>query len=118
MNFSTMVSMTAGVSDPKVTMASRRLRNSGLNTRSSAALARDAAVLRRASSSGPAAWPKPIDAADSSREPALEVMISTTCRKSALRPLLSVSVAWSITCSRMLNTSWCAFSISSRRTTL
>jgi len=36
------------------------------------------------------------------REPAFDVMIRTTCRKSALRPLLSVSVAWSITCSRML----------------
>ena len=40
-----------------------------------------------------------------SREPALDVMISTTWRKSALRPLLSVSVAWSITCSRMLKMS-------------
>ena len=40
-----------------------------------------------------------------SREPAFDVMISTTWRKSALRPLLSVSVAWSITCSRMLKMS-------------
>ena len=51
-----------------------------------------------------------------SREPAFDVMISTTCRKSALRPLLSVSVAWSMTCSRMLKMSACAFSISSSRT--
>ena len=36
-----------------------------------------------------------------------------TLRKSALRPLLSVSVPWSITCSRMLKMSGCAFSISS-----
>ena len=52
-----------------------------------------------------------------SREPAFDVMISTTWRKSALRPLLSVSVAWSITCSRMLKMSGCAFSISSSSST-
>ncbi len=52
----------------------------------------------------------------SSRDPAFDVMISTTCRKSALRPLLSVSVAWSMTCSRMLKMSGCAFSISSSST--
>ena len=40
-------------------------------------------------------------------------MMMMTLRKSALRPLLSVSVPWSITCSRMLKMSGCAFSISS-----
>ena len=35
----------------------------------------------------------------------------TTLRKSALRPLLSVSVPWSMTCSRMLKMSGWAFSI-------
>ena len=38
MNFSTIVSITCGVSDEKVTMASSRFRNSGLKTRSIAAL--------------------------------------------------------------------------------
>ena len=61
---------------------------------------------------------KPIVPALISRDPAFDVMISTTCRKSAFRPLLSVSVAWSITCSRMLKMSGCAFSISSSSTTL
>ena len=38
-----------------------------------------------------------------------------TLRKSAFLPLLSVRVAWSITCSRMLNRSGWAFSISSKQ---
>jgi hypothetical protein len=50
----------------------------------------------------------------SSPAPAFVVMMMMTLRKSALRPLLSVSVPWSITCSRMLKMSGCAFSISSR----
>ena len=37
-----------------------------------------------------------------SREPAFDVRMSTTFRKSAFRPVLSVKVAWSMTCSRML----------------
>ena len=44
-------------------------------------------------------------------------MMMMTLRKSALRPLLSVSVPWSITCSRMLKISGCAFSISSSSST-
>jgi alkylation response protein AidB-like acyl-CoA dehydrogenase len=52
-----------------------------------------------------------------SRAPAFVVRMMTTLRKSALRPLLSVSVAWSITWRSRLNTSGCAFSISSRRRT-
>ena len=54
----------------------------------------------------------------SSPAPALVVMMMITLRKSALRPLLSVSVPWSITCSRMLKMSGCAFSISSSSSTL
>jgi hypothetical protein len=49
--------------------------------------------------------------------PALVVMMMMTLRKSALRPLLSVSVPWSITCSSTLKTSGCAFSISSSSST-
>ncbi len=49
--------------------------------------------------------------------PALVVITMITWRKSVLRPLLSVSVPWSITCSSRLNTSGCAFSISSSSST-
>ncbi|CFP63828.1 Uncharacterised protein [Bordetella pertussis] len=49
--------------------------------------------------------------------PALVVMMRMTLRKSALRPLLSVSVPWSMTCSRILKISGCAFSISSSSST-
>ncbi len=85
--------MTAGGSDEKNTVASSRLRNSGVNTRSSAFLP---------SLLSPTVSPKPIRPAASSREPALLVMMRMVLRKSALRPLLSVSVALSITCRRML----------------
>ena len=53
-----------------------------------------------------------------SRAPMLLVMISVTWRKSASRPWLSVSVAWSITWSRIANRSGCAFSISSSSSTV
>ncbi|MNT79721.1 hypothetical protein D3C72_2190880 [compost metagenome] len=49
--------------------------------------------------------------------PALVVITRITLRKSALRPLLSVRVPLSITCSSRLKTSGCAFSISSSSTT-
>ncbi len=61
--------------------------------------------------------PKPSVFDASSRAPALVVMMRMTCLKSAFLPLLSVRVAWSITWRRMLKTSGCAFSISSRRRT-
>ena len=48
MNLSTIVSIASGVSALNVTMASRRLRNSGLKTRSSAVFALPAAVRPRA----------------------------------------------------------------------
>ncbi len=44
-------------------------------------------------------------------------MISTVFLKFTVRPWLSVSRPSSSTCSRMLNTSGCAFSISSSSTT-
>ena len=50
MNFSTIVSITSNVSALKVTMASRRLRNSGLKTRSIALFERLRVVLPRSSS--------------------------------------------------------------------
>ena len=61
---------------------------------------------------------KPIVVLRKLSAPALVVMMMITLRKSALRPLLSVSVPWSITCSRMLKMSGCAFSISSSSSTL
>ncbi len=80
----------------KLTMASSRLRNSGVNMRFDvshfiARLARvgetDGGFIDRVSA------------------PALVVMMTTTLRKSALRPLLSVSVPWSITCNNTLKMS-------------
>src|SRR3954467_1496564 len=46
-----------------------------------------------------------------------DVMITMTFRKSTLRPCESVSFPSSRICRRMLNTSGCAFSISSKSTT-
>jgi len=71
------------------------MRNSGLKSRSTATFAFPSDELSE----------KPMEAVLISRDPALDVRISTTLRKSALRPVLSVKVAWSITCSRMLKTS-------------
>ena len=51
-------------------------------------------------------------------EPMFEVMITMVLRKSTVRPWLSVSLPSSRSCSRVLNTSGCAFSISSNRMTL
>jgi hypothetical protein len=73
-------------------MASRRLRNSGENRRSIASLPRLLAIFLSGLPVSDVA--KPMVPALISREPALLVMISTTWRKSALRPLLSVRVAW------------------------
>ena len=50
-------------------------------------------------------------------EPMLEVMMMMVFLKFTTRPLLSVSRPSSSTCKRMLNTSGCAFSISSNSTT-
>ena len=49
--------------------------------------------------------------------PRFDVMMSTVFLKSTVRPLASVSRPSSITCSSTLNTSGCAFSISSNRIT-
>ena len=54
---------------------------------------------------------------EQARAAALVVMMLPTVRKSGLRAVLSVSVAWSITWSRMLNRSGWAFSISSSTST-
>ncbi len=99
--------MISSSSERKLIVASRRLRNSGVNIRLMSAI------------SSPASFEslKPIDRFCSDSAPAFVVMMMMTLRKSALRPLLSVSVPWSITCSRMLKMSGCAFSISSSSST-
>ncbi len=88
-------------------IASSRLRNSGVNIRLMSAI------------SSPCSRDdvKPIVARFIVSAPALVVMMMITLRKSARRPLLSVSEPWSITCSRMLKMSGCAFSISSSSST-
>ena len=60
----------------------------------------------------PSDWFFEIEAA-----PMFEVMITIVLRKSTLRPWASVSFPSSRIWSRMLNTSGCAFSISSSSTT-
>ena len=74
---------------------SSRFRNSGVNIRLISAI------------SSPV-WldsVNPIEVFASDSAPALVVIIITTFRKSALRPLLSVKVPWSITCNKMLKIS-------------
>ena len=91
-NLSTTLRMTSVSSCANEIVASRRLRNSGVNSR----------LISAISSPLSLALVKPIVPRASSAAPALVVMMIVTLRKSALRPLLSVSVPWSITCSRML----------------
>ena len=94
MNLSTISSITAADSGRNVTMASSRLRNSGLKTRSMAARERPSDARRtRSSCASPALSANPIVCALNSRDPAFDVRIRTTLRKSALRPVLSVRAA-------------------------
>jgi hypothetical protein len=67
--------------------------------------------LRTASVSSPSGWFTRKSA------PRFEVMMISVLRKSTVRPWPSVSRPSSSTCSNTLNTSGCAFSISSNRTT-
>ncbi len=82
-NLSTTCSITTGPSGANSIIAESRLRNSGENIRSMTALGEPVVT----------AAPNPIIARDSSCAPALVVITIITLRKSALRPLLSVSVA-------------------------
>ena len=94
-NFSTTFMMTSGGRPAKAMTASRRLRNSGVNMRLMASVSSPSRLVR----------PKPIGGLAMSDAPALVVMIRITLRKSTDLPLWSVSLPWSITCSRMLNRS-------------
>ena len=91
----------------KPTMASKRLRNSGVNKR----------LISAISSPAWRGLVKPMVALFMVSAPALVVMMTITLRKSALRPLLSVNVPWSITCNKTLKMSGWAFSISSNNRT-
>ncbi|MNY59166.1 hypothetical protein D3C86_1955800 [compost metagenome] len=99
--------MISSSSERKLMVASRRLRNSGVNMR----------LMSAISSPCSRALVKPIVARFMVSAPAFVVMMMITLRKSARRPLLSVSAPWSITCSRILKISGCAFSISSSSST-
>ena len=106
-NLSATRKMTFSSSALKLTVASKRLRNSGVNRR----------LISAISSPASRGFVKPMVALFMVSAPALVVMMMMTLRKSALRPLLSVRVPWSITCRSTLNTSGCAFSISSNSNT-
>ena len=106
---SATLSTTGLGSWPKVTILSRRLRNSGLKVRSSALFA--------AESMNASSPPKPTLRWVISNAPALLVMIRMTLRKSVFLPVVSVSVALSMTCKSTEKMSGWAFSISSSKTT-
>ena len=99
-----MARICSAVSRRKITVSSTRFRNSGRNV-----VASTPSTRRRTSSSD--AW------STMNSDPAFEVMIRIALRKSTVRPWLSVRRPSSSTCSRMLKTSPCAFSISSSRIT-
>ena len=99
-------------------ISSIRFRNSGRNASRSRGMIRS----RSGSSLGDGTLPEPLSVKPSGRrpivsEPRLLVMITTVFLKSTVRPCPSVSRPSSSTCSRMLNTSACAFSISSSSST-
>ena len=96
--------------------SSMRFRSSGRNTFFSSDMTRSfiSSYVRPSSSptEKPSVWFFEIWAA-----PRFEVMITIVLRKSTFRPCESVSFPSSRICKRMLKTSGCAFSISSRRRT-
>ena len=100
----------------KTITSSMRFRSSGRKTFFSSPMTRSfMSSYERPESSPiekPSDWFFEIEAA-----PMFEVMITIVLRKSTLRPWASVSFPSSRIWSRMLKTSGCAFSISSRRTT-
>src|SRR6267143_394939 len=100
--------MSSCVSGRKMMMSSTRFKNSGLNAWRSSS-------ITFVSDCSHAICPVP--ASIKYCDPMFDVMISTVLRKSTVRPCESVSRPSSRICSRMLNTSGCAFSISSNRIT-
>ena len=100
----------------KTMISSMRLSSSGRNTFFSSPITRDFISSYERPLSSPTEKPKDwffeIEPA-----PMFDVMITIVLRKSTRRPWASVSFPSSRIWSRMLNTSGCAFSISSMRTT-
>mmetsp|Transcript_2996 Transcript_2996/g.6453 ORF Transcript_2996/g.6453 Transcript_2996/m.6453 type:complete len:242 (-) Transcript_2996:225-950(-) len=93
----------------KMINSSNRLRNSGRNRSRMASITRAFIDSYCAGS---------IDCSRIRSEPIFDVKMMIVLVKSMVRPCESVILPSSSTCSRMLNTSGCAFSISSNRTTL
>ena len=106
-NLSTTRMMIVSSSALKETIASKRLRNSGVKN----------FLISAISSPDSRTFVKPIMDFCIASAPALVVMMMMTLRKSVLRPLLSVKVPWSITCKRILKISGWAFSTSSNKRT-
>ena len=91
-----------------------RLRNSGRKFRLSSSVT---FVFIRSYVSASSALPKPTLAFRRSAVPRFDVMMITVFLKSTVRPWESVRRPSSRICSSALNTSGCAFSISSKSTT-
>ena len=103
----TMESICARPSRWNRMISSIRFRNSGLKWRRTLSMTSGRAVSTSASSGRLA----------SASDPRLEVITIRVLRKSTVLPCPSVSRPSSSTCSSTLNTSGCAFSISSNRIT-
>ena len=97
-------------------ISSSRLRNSGRKKSLSVSITLSFACPYSASSSLSILNPK-LDIRSMCSAPMFEVMMMIVFLKFTLRPLASVRCPESSTWSRMLKTSGCAFSISSRRIT-
>ena len=106
-NLSTTLIITSFDKGAKLIVASNLFLNSGEKVLSIAAVSSPSLLSR----------PKPIASFACSEAPAFDVMIRITFLKSVERPLWSVNFPWSITWSKILNTSGCAFSISSKSKT-
>jgi len=93
-----------------------RLSSSGRKTFFSSPMTRPFISSYERPDSSPTVNPKPVFF-EICAAPRFEVMITIAFRKSTRRPWASVSFPSSRICRRMLNTSGCAFSISSSRST-
>ena len=104
------------VKDLNTMISSIRFKNSGLNSFFTSPMTRDLISLSE-SPALPSGLKPSVVGAEISRAPTLDVMMMTVLRKSTVRPWASVRRPSSKICSKMLNTSGCAFSISSNSTT-
>ena len=113
---STIWAICSSVSDLNTMISSMRLRNSGRNSFFISDMTRDLISLSDRPLPSLAEKPSVVVCA-MSRAPTFDVMMMTVLRKSTVRPWASVRRPSSRICRRMLNTSGCAFSISSKSTT-